>query len=443
MINRTRYVNDFRMMTGVSPRAETPRLTLRDERRETLRSVASGGPVPLPDPGVIQVWFRLPFQIGVDDRSHVYPLAREYSEASGSADYWRGQGAPWVQVSVHNVPAPWRSVLRPGLVRGLRGLLGESAVGDPTVSDEPDPPADGYDTWVSAITPAVPLDGESDLLEGCLERGIFGINRLLRAYRFISEDPYVRTIALEDLDPLLPWRVAPADGDFGALAMVPLHANVPVFPDRLDADRLQKLDTIINMQGQHHPFTLYREWLERAKHERQDRGDPTSAVIALQTAVESLLFNMLVMLRIDEGAPSADVVAMYEDEIPFKTLLTQRFRPLLGGNWSLERGPVANYWQQLYLVRNRIVHAGKQATYAEMDDAFDAYGQLNDFLVNRIHAHWRRYPRTLVAYLGQPGLARRGWLNPSVQELLDRLAAEELPFWLPADVRARSASTST
>ena len=144
------------------------------------------------------------------------------------------------------------------------------------------------------------------------------------------------------------------------------------------------------------------------------------------------------MTAVDDGATSAQIRALGETEVPYKSLLSRLLPGRIGGDWSLDRGPVGAYCTDLYLVRNRAVHGGVAVTTDAIEAAWRAWTVFNGFLVGRLHTDWRRHPRTLVAYLGKPGLERRGWLTRPMRATLDGLEAERAPFWLPADARSRA-----
>jgi hypothetical protein len=396
--------------------------------RQTLSEAIGGSEMEIPPGQAAEIWARLPFGTSLDDRVHNFPLAQPYVRAQDSEVFG---DPPWISISLHRVNVERAPLIRPGFTEGLRVLL---QLEGPDPSKEPPSDEGGYDDWVRIVTPGAPLQGESDdPLDALLERGLLSLNRILRAYRFVSENPMVRPISVEDLDPFVLLRSIDAEGNLGPWSFAAVHAMLPVSPTLLSDDEQQRIDTVIDMQGNGHPFITYRDWLERAKYARFVRGDHANAIINLQTAVESFIIAVLVMVRVDQGLKGAQINMELAADQGFQSLFTRQMHGFLEGLWDTTRKgtPVGDYWTHLYLVRNRIVHTGYVPTFADTERAFQAQQVLNDFIVNRIHARWRRYPRTLLALLGEPGLARRGWLSAGMRDFIRQAMSEQKPFWWP------------
>ena len=196
----------------------------------------------------------------------------------------------------------------------------------------------------------------------------------------------------------------------------------------------------VDMAARGHPFIRHRQWVTRAKDARFRRGDYEEAVWALQVAVELLLAGIVRSTAIDEGLTDAEVESRVEDwTSPFKSLVTRRVPDLLGGSWDISRDDqaVGKYWSDLYLLRSRSTHGGRPILAADMERASSAYGGLIDFVCSRVVKRQKRYPRTALALLGQPGLEERSAWTSAIEAFASGLNEEPYPFWQAWDVVGR------
>ena len=101
--------------------------------------------------------------------------------------------------------------------------------------------------------------------------------------------------------------------------------------------------------------------------------------------------------------------------------------------------PVGRYWAKLYQVRNDVVHRGFEPHFGHAEEARDAYVGLVDFVASRVREKARRYPRTLLALVGEEGLRERGWLSSWIRRFVAEAKSESAPFFQPWDQAKRPA----
>jgi len=154
-----------------------------------------------------------------------------------------------------------------------------------------------------------------------------------------------------------------------------------------------------------------------------------------------MLFDLLRGLLVDEGKTLAQITAIVSSELALRSLLTREIANRLGGDWDLTKtgAPIGRYWQSLYLLRNRVVHAAYEPNVTEAEEASDAYLKLREFVNVRLWQKHRKYPRTLLVKVGVNGLERRGWLTKRMSKLCEEYFAEPLPFYWPKDSAHRPA----
>jgi hypothetical protein len=422
----------------------SPREARLAELREALNEAVGGSQIwELEDDVLIEVIVRLPEALPTDESLHGFPLPTPWADSvhpSVSAL------DPFVSVSTITIPAPWRHPENPeDLMRGLQAVVGADALPTPgehaDTTDEPPLPPEAVETWMSVRSIPAPLRGEEDSgpLFAILDRGLIGLNRIIRALPVVRPHFPVKQISREHLDLVGFWRIERRDGTKGAVSVFPISAPIESHfaTTPLTEPEAAKLNQAIDLQGEWHPFVTHRDWFNLAEYERVHTGDTAAAVIALQTAAETLLTNVVYMLRVDEGETSDALSPERADPPAFKTLVTREFHPRLQGSWTVSSGAVGQYWSDLYELRNSIVHAGVRPSYEDMEGAFKAYNALADHLGARMRANSRKYPRTLFALYGTDGLERRGWMTARLRQTADTLLKEPNPFWLPRDLAGR------
>lgn len=201
----------------------------------------------------------------------------------------------------------------------------------------------------------------------------------------------------------------------------------------------QKLEAAIAnvMAGQ--PFIPAKLWYWRAKAATR-RGDQADRVIALQTSMETLLFAIWRMILVDQGLAAVEIDAQVEGDTPFKSLITKVLPSLLGGRWDVtsKNTAVCDYWNSLYMLRNKIVHAAKTPSVAEAERAHVAYKAMRTHVNKRVWLKRKIYPRTVLTRIGVP--SHFGWKDPKFDAWVFSIRSEGYAYWLPYDQTDRGRS---
>ena len=178
---------------------------------------------------------------------------------------------------------------------------------------------------------------------------------------------------------------------------------------------------------------LSLNWVERfydAQRAYRRGGDYAVALILLQTASEILIDTTLMTLLWEDGEDAERVSKKFVEGAATKRLVN--LQHLLGGYWRRDRhGPVADWFDAVVTVRNRVVHAGYQPTYEEASRAVDAVLSLQRHIFDRVAAKSRRFSRSAKIFMGEDGLKRRGaWTNATANFYRSQAEAED--GWLPS-----------
>jgi len=396
---------------------------------------------------VVRFIFRLPFWLPIDpEREHLFGSQR-FADPSHANQF---PGDPVVHVTIHEVilndeNAP--PAIRAGFIQGLAEVLGE----------RPDVEADSSafravsgaiprQTWIEMAMPFAYMTHdqvEDELLTACFERGLSCLNQMLRAIRVVaSRSGSVRPVNKEMLDPVaVALMEDPVTGEeLGRNLFILHHRFVESLAERLVPDEEDSVSMYMELASFGHPHVKSREWLERAKDARFNRGDYEEALMCLQVSIERLFVGVVHSTGVDLGLSSTEVSSrVAEMAEPFKSLLTTHMPTIVGGRWSIEseRGVLGRYWKHVYLKRNKVTHSGEQVSSADISQAFAVHDEVVDFLIGRLIAQPRKYPRTLVGLLGEPGLRKRGAWNRRIREAAEEFAREEGPYWEPWDTAGR------
>ena len=259
-------------------------------------------------------------------------------------------------------------------------------------------------TWVMACTPHAlnavdePPASIAEFGTFLFERCLRAINRVVRASILVTRNPTLYVLTKDSLDPYVERAyvqgLRPDNFEWSKFNLNVRQRN-PVFAD-IPSDTTGRMKSALRLldaesrSGHTHPLRLGRE-LALLAQSMQHTGHVTASVALLQTSVETFLQGLHRMIELDEGNISAGVPQTFE------SLLSKRLPPSLGGDWSSARSAVTRYRADLYSVRNRAVHGGRDVQWDEVGPAFAARAALVDFVEQRVLAKWRNLPRTACA----------------------------------------------
>lgn len=258
--------------------------------------------------------------------------------------------------------------------------------------------------------------------ESALQEGLRMVQDLQRAVYTITRQPYtlltkasaafatpvaIGTISNDEFEPprkMQFWQtnwnllseLPPADlsdDDFDAISHLLQHIN----------DRL---------------FLGYLDFQREAVVAHQTRGDNRGAAIFMGLACERLLDDLLCHLMWeDEETPEAGP-DVFQDRNGIAARVRREFHPRLKGSWSTkDAGPLADWWEKVAHVRNKVAHGTYIPTDEEIEDGIGAANRLvayiSDCLVDQIKQEGR-YRLTALALMGEPGMRQRGiWTRRS------------------------------
>jgi hypothetical protein len=137
------------------------------------------------------------------------------------------------------------------------------------------------------------------------------------------------------------------------------ESGIPSYPTQLTDGQIAAFNDATYLLSVDHPFMRGKDLELTALRQAYALADLPSAIISLQTAMESTLFDIWRMTLVDGGVSSAEIASRTGNDTPFKSLVTSVLPPILGGRWDItaHQTPVGHYWNTLYQLRNAVIHS--------------------------------------------------------------------------------------
>lgn len=418
--------------------ADLVHFTPYDPKLAKSASIKARGGFDCPQgPLILTFTFKLPFMLGLlDGGAYQMVLHDTWAEQDDIAHFGR---LPTVRIRLHNEPTDGLDLWPKRAGNALRSFFGNLE----DRSDLTDWPAIPgiYEQWVTLETPSGRLKMEnSEDAAYAFHRAFHVLNAFLMTLDLAMSDPSIRAVTTQEIGPIVFRGAWTRDGKWQRLADVLMHPDsfqAPLNPQSLNAMQTQLDASWHDLQGGR-LFVMASLWHSRALRAFRLRGDLADCVVSLQTAAESMMYDLLRGLMVDTGRTASEIKAAVNAELRYKSLLNSEFAKWLGGCWDLSSaGPVGRYWKEVYLLRNRIVHGGYTPDVRETDDAMEAFVRVREYVSELLWKKYPKYPRTLVAKVGVNGLERRGWLTKRVRGHCQQFGDEGSPFYWPRDVAGR------
>lgn len=112
------------------------------------------------------------------------------------------------------------------------------------------------------------------------------------------------------------------------------------------------------------------------------------------------LDTLLAALLWEEDLAPPDAARIWENT-NITSRVAQHFSSRLKGNWTRNPGkPIGEWFHEVVVVRNSVLHGGRTPMRSEVDIAGEATNRLYAFLAERLVSNWRRYPKTMSVFVG-------------------------------------------
>ncbi|TGZ10586.1 hypothetical protein [Streptomyces rhizosphaericola] len=270
------------------------------------------------------------------------------------------------------------------------------------------------------------------------------ISKFIRSYRASLEVLCVAP-TYEMLGPVIPYElgdlvpIASDDGVESGLmepvwksggAFTLAHFNLLDVPPVAELERSDegRVEYFREMLEQGNPLFLWKERFVEARNSIYREGRYGAAVTLSNTATEVLLDGLLSLLYW-ELKESPERVASIFAEGRLARRVKSNFAELLGGRWVLDGdGYVADWFNNCYKLRHRVVHGGYSPTRHEAEAALGAAFSLSFYCWERLVEKRKDFPRATLIVIAEEGLRKRGKWCRFMQDFSRDIAPTE-PSW--------------
>jgi hypothetical protein len=332
----------------------------------------------------------------------------------------------------------------PALQHTLRALL--HTRGRPDIQTSFDgnlqgPPPLHIATIIEAITPKVLLQsevetGRSSHPSTYLDRCLRALNMWIRSIAVATGLLTVGTVSRENLAGFMPFfHQRPDDGAIVRGDFYQVHKNPATSANLITTKgSVEKIRRCASSIDDTHGVWKAAEWRQAAYRLAAIEGQYDMAVIALNTALEILVFGIARVLLVDEGKTTAEIDALLHGRLGVDDVCHQHIEHRIGGRWGATDPSCAfgDVNQRVVDIRNQIAHRGHSISYHETEAALKSFVGFMQFVTERVGTKRRKYPRALMdlvnAFYEGPELSISG----SFSALGDSIVQATPRYWLPA-----------
>lgn len=260
--------------------------------------------------------------------------------------------------------------------------------------------------YVSGGDPDLIKEGfSSDALSAMFDLMLGALNTYLAGYLFATRDIRADIVGIRTLHPVALyrlWEVASWDTETGGLMLLSATGMFPASLEPInDRDTRRLLHGAQLYETKANPFVAAELHLIRAEGVERD-GDHRRCVIEANTGIEVFLSALYRALASEDGVADSDIENRLDGGRNFLSVVTREFHPRLGGRWdlALHGTPIGDWHKRVYLMRCRAVHGGHHPKYEEAVAALDAAINLRSWIVQRVAARKKKYPKTAAFFVG-------------------------------------------
>jgi len=274
---------------------------------------------------------------------------------------------------------------------------------------------------VAQFQPGVePTEAE---ISDAFDLGMEVVDRLLTSYSLVTKDP-LRIPRRESMPAMIPMFTRRAVGEDQGFPgregtfLVNASSIRSSFLPPVDAEAWETASQYFSQGG--YEFASYVEtWLAGVRALDRD-GDCRAAVLAFATACEILLDDLLKHLLWHEAVRPEAAAAIFAD--PRNGTLSRsqaQLSVMLKGDWSVSgEGAFAAWQRDVATLRNRVIHAGHNPSRDEAFACRESATALEQYVIDKLSGVRNRYPLTIIATIGRPGMERRGIYSKGFQAKL-------------------------
>lgn len=222
-----------------------------------------------------------------------------------------------------------------------------------------------------------------------------GLNEIIISYMTAKKDEDCHYLTKEMLQPAIFVKATDLTTWENNAILFVLHPYVPYEKEILQDEDMQEIGrTHAIVLSKINPFaSVMRYELYAKRYFKQ--GFYQEALLYAQISIETYVRILFKELLREVDSASDEEIEKILEETPFMALIKQKLPHYLGGNWDLtsENSVVSKWNKSVYGLRNKAIHSGRIPTFSETDEALHTAMKFRQFILNRIKANKRKYPR--------------------------------------------------
>lgn len=282
------------------------------------------------------------------------------------------------------------------------------------------------------------IHADDGTVQGAIIDAFERVNEELRhleiAAQLSSKTPLPGSTNRINLFPLIPYSLFdPWMNKWTEVSLMMVNEGFGYFPqyaESLSEDEVQRMTLRWQQLRIRNPLYDYAKASYSAGRLLEFSGDFSLSVVQLHTAGEIFLDSLLLALAWEEleyfdksTLTRKDVYNWFSKRSSLESRLRKHYHRRLKG-WDPEdrSGPLYQWLDEVSLLRNRVVHAGYEATEQEARRAREIMSSLEAFVKDALltsDQNRNRYPRTALVFVSREGMQRRGKYSRKIRELDD------------------------
>lgn len=220
------------------------------------------------------------------------------------------------------------------------------------------------------------------------------LNKIVLSYMIAKKDDDCHYLTKEMLPASILVRLTNLETWEKNVSLFMLHMHVPVEKEPLSEEEVQE---VVRMQSvvlwDLNPFVSGEQFVYTAKRYLK-QGFYLEAINYAQTSVEVLIRMLFAELLRGEGKSDKEIEEKLE-ETTFMSMIKKMLPIYLGGSWDVTKDTtkVGKWYKNTYKLRNKAIHRGRIPTFQEVNQAISDAIEFRQFVVERINANKKKYPK--------------------------------------------------
>lgn len=203
------------------------------------------------------------------------------------------------------------------------------------------------------------------------------LNEVLLNYAFLSGDDTICSINRDNIEFASHFRGVSLV-NWETFNWMTVH-NVQAYPrERNSSFNADFLAQSMIIRPTENYFYAFKQHLQDSKY-IMAKGQTIGSLIEMNTAIEVLLTQILVLYWSAEEKLGINEIEAKLEDISFMRRIKVEMQKVLGGNWDITKSgkPLHEWYENSYLLRNKIVHGGYMP---EMNEVFKSMNASYDFI---------------------------------------------------------------